>query len=872
MFNKKFYENARGGGFSPLEVIGGIEVGPPGQIFVPLRRTELRGAVTGPLAALKLVQMFAYSREQCDKVLEAMYRFPLPGDAAVTGVRVRFGEVEIAATLQERAAAEAEYQEAVQQGKQAALVARESPDVFTMRVAGIQPDQDVVVETDYVQLIRPFGSEAGWLLRLPLTTAPRYVREDEVGSRYADGQPLALLRDPGHRFSLDVLICQAGDIASSTHAIDVLPEGEHDYRVRLHDEEVIPDRDLILTWTPHQEADRPSLNVWLHADPPSGQAYWMALVAPPSAHQPGSGRPREVVLLVDHSGSMSGAKWEASDWAVNNFMLGLTPQDQFALGLFHDTTQWMSKKLEPADESHVQQAIAYLTDNRDSGGTNLGVALEQALSIPRARGADMGRHVLILTDAEVSDAARILRLADQESRRPDRRRISVLCIDAAPNDFLANELAGRGGGTAHFLTSEPAEQDITTALEQVLADWAEPVLVGLRLEINRPDGQAAGRDALQTQPHAVPHTVIDLGDLPCGRAVWVVGRVPLAPGGALAFRLATPTQTIAACDLPIGGGAHPAIKALFGAHRLLGLEYLIGAGYNPDMLREQLARLGFDPQTILEKPSSVYHENATQDAQSALKSLLVRESLQYGIACSETAFVAVRSEAGEKVQSSIVVANALPSGWSDSFASPGAGVTMGAMLPVSMAMPMGMPAPPSPSPLMRMAASSAINAYMAADTDDALVAGAPAPVATKQAGGRLKRSRRDKAPEPEAAESAVPAPLFSGVPVWVHQQAVLFDSTIEERLPLQGTLSRLQVRWAGAPPAAPIDRGLMLLIFVGDMALPCAQVRLADLLRSGGSRPLNLLRRAGQAVRVVLTDPNGAWAANLPELVMDLSM
>jgi Ca-activated chloride channel family protein len=124
---------------------------------VPLKRTELFGEVAGPLASLRLVQTFGYERAQSDKVLEAAYRFPLPGDAAVTRVLVRFGAVEIRAELKERQQAEAQYEEAKRQGRQAALATRESPDVFTLQVAGLRPDEDITVETSYVQLARAEG-------------------------------------------------------------------------------------------------------------------------------------------------------------------------------------------------------------------------------------------------------------------------------------------------------------------------------------------------------------------------------------------------------------------------------------------------------------------------------------------------------------------------------------------------------------------------------------------------------------------------------------------------------------------------------------------------------------------------------------------
>src|SRR5262249_23476755 len=160
---------------------------------------------------------------------------------------------EIRAALGERGRAEAEYDEARRTGRQAALLTRESPDVFTLRVAGLAPDQDVTVATDYVQLARTEGP--GWSLRVPLTTSPRYVRSDELTARHAQGQPLALLRDPGHRFALDVAFADVGAVASPTHRLALAP-GEDGVRVRLQDGEVVPDRDAVLTWGPKRESDR----------------------------------------------------------------------------------------------------------------------------------------------------------------------------------------------------------------------------------------------------------------------------------------------------------------------------------------------------------------------------------------------------------------------------------------------------------------------------------------------------------------------------------------------------------------------------------------------------------------------------------------
>ncbi len=840
MFNPQIYENSRTDGIGVLEIVGDDAKAP--LQFVPLQRSELTGVIAGPLADFRLRQVFGYRRAECDRVLEAVYRFPLPGDAAVTSVLVRFGDVEIVAELKARTTAEKEYVEAKKTGRQAALATRESPDVFTLQIAGLQPDQSVVVETSFIQLARAEGT--GWSTRIPLTTPPRYVRSDEINSRHAQGQPLALLRDPGHRFALDITLQGAEKVTSTTHALAVIADADQ-LRVRLQAGEVIPDRDFVLAWTPMQATTQPVLKVFCHTDQPADTVYFLAQVAPPSIAPNGQGIPREVILLVDHSGSMTGPKWAAADWAVERFLSDLSERDNFALGLFHNTTQWLAERIQPATPDAVAQAIQWLKQHTDSGGTELGVALEQALALPRTTG-EFARHLLIITDAAVSDAARILRLADQEATQAERRRISVLCIDAAPNAFLAQTLAERGGGMARFLTSEPDQEDITTALDEVLADWAEPVLAGLRLRINRPLVETGGRAQLVASRQA--SSLIDLGDLPSGRALWVVGRAPCGANAELAFRLQAGNDAgIAATAVDLAETPTlPALKALFGARRVNGLEYLINAGYTGDALAAQLAHLGYDPKFVLAgqttKPGKVYAENVQADATAALRALLIQEALNYQLASSETSFVAVRKAAGQVVTGMVFVANALPTGWSDDFATRSGPITAArAIAPQSLPMPASMP-------------SVAAN-FLGSVT------------AKIAASGIIGQTRASSAPVSPASPSASHAMVFTGTPQFSDTEATLFDSSSgvvedQQKLPTELTLTGIQGRMLDHIDQSRVtDRNLSILIFVGDLAAPRAKIRLVDLLRQA-ERPLNLFRPAGQIVRIVLQDPNGTLAKN----------
>jgi Ca-activated chloride channel family protein len=840
MFHHQAFENSRPDGFPVLEIANGQppEEGQP-RLFVPLKRSQLRGEIVGPLAALRLTQTYGYSATACDKVLEALYRFPLPGDAAVRSVTVRFGDVKIQTELKVREQATADYEQAIKEGRQAILATRESPDVFTLRIAGLRPDEEIVVDTYYVQLARSDG--AGWSLRTPLTTAPRYVRSDEVTARHAQGQPLMIMRDPGHRFAMDLTIRQCASVESATHQFDVTREGDTS-RIRLRGGEVLPDRDCVLSWQPAQQKDRPALTVLLEDIQGTEHIYFLALVAPPATFDRGSGNPREAILLVDHSGSMQGPKWQAADWAVERFLSDLNVRDSLALGLFHNTTQWFDALPRTASEENVREAVNFLKRHTDTGGTELGVALEQSLHLKRAEG-NAARHVLIVTDAQVTDGGRLMQLADLEAKRPQPRRISVLCIDAAPNSAVATELAERGGGVARFLTSQPDEGDITTALDEVLADWSEPVLSGLKLEVNRADAEAVGRRV--SKSGETGWSSIDLGDLPAGRAIWCAGRLPRTGTGEISFRIsAGKGHELASCRQKPQqtSEAPPMIRPLFGARRILGLEYLLHSGW--DDLDTRLQFLGYDPAKVLDKAigkAKVYAENTRDDLDAALRGLLVEESLLYGLASAETAFVAVRSEPGKPVEATALVGSALPAGWDEPIAF---GAVAGCATRSARYMRM---------PLARMIGDSVQHTGFQA------MAGL--------------------IPTMECSEPCLLAKsvkVFEGVPQFESGRALLFDSMspgaaweISEPSTLSGITLECVDR---VVDPKSVDRRLCLLLYVEDQAAPRARVGVSDILRSKGKRPLNIFWEPGQRISLVLHDPAGAWGKDAPSLRVTLDV
>lgn len=794
MFNDNFFENARQGGAAQLEVLGreAEELA-----FVPLRRAEISGEVTGPLAGMQVVHVFGFTRQQCRRVVEAVYRFPLPGDAAVTGVSVRFGDVEIEAKLDGRMAAQASYERAKRERHQAALVTREAADVFTLQIAGIRPDEEVRVETAYVQLARPEGR--GWSLRLPLTVPVRYSSGAEQGSADAGG-PLVLAVDPGYRATLDLTVVLAGEVTSPTHALRVEQDGNEQH-VTFADGEVTPDCDAVIAWRPVLDVDRPLLRAVTSRQ--DGRTSFLAIVTPPS----GVPRvvPRDLTVLVDHSGSMDGPKRDAADWAVRQLTGMLTEQDRFSLCLFHSTTRWFSSEPSVVSATTRSQVGFFLDRYKDSGGTELGMALDEALRREPAEG-DYAREVLIITDAQVADEGGLLRLAEEESQRQDRRRISVLCIDASPNETLAHDLAEAGGGSDWYLTSNPEGEDITTAIRAIVDQWARPVATNLKLLVSGGPVVATSRPV--TESHETGWSALDLGDLPAATPVWVFGEVPmddepLSLSVVNSKGLCLATWTGAADEV----AGYPAVGMLVGAQRLRQLERLRSEQPSCDELLQRLARIGMAvaPETL--------PPEASGDVDAVLGRLILEESLRTGLLSTETAFVAVRTESGKSVEQTLIVPNAVPEGW---------------------ATPVGMLHEPGPDATFY-----------------------------RRCGGLVSESTILRAPtlfgvpggtDMPASGHVVTGPtmitLFDGIPQFHGDAAVLVELTVGGQdvpaLPA-GRLVSLHV----AGDLAAFPAGSVLCLYVEDMAQPRARIALAELL-DGTDRPLNIACADGQVVRLVL--------------------
>ena len=215
-------------------------------------------------------------------------------------------------------------------------------------------------------------------------------------------------------------------------------------------------------------------------------------------------------------------------------------------------------------------------------------------------------------------------------------RVSVLCIDAAPNSFLANDLAERGGGSVYYLTSDPGEKALALVLDEIMEEWKSPVLSNLCLEITANGIQTNRNYNIRNQGDC---EIIEIGDLVSGRSKWVVGRFLRDNLQNIKFRLLNEHGSELVNWEMVNNPddqTHPQIKSLFGAGWLLRLEDILQkAAYKETCAQAKLdlLQMGFGTTdsigTSLEG-NSLYRENKGKALQDAVRKSWFRNHCNSG--------------------------------------------------------------------------------------------------------------------------------------------------------------------------------------------------------------------------------------------------
>jgi Ca-activated chloride channel homolog len=616
---------------------------------LPLKALDVRARLEGLLSEVSVTQVFVNTHAV---PVEATYIFPLPDRAAVTGFRMEVGDRVIDGVLEERASARRNYEEAIQAGHRAAITEEERPGVFTLRVGNLPPGESATVR---LTLVGHLVYDAGEVtFRFPLVVAPRYIPGTPlpgtgVGSGVAvdtDAVPDASritppVMLPGYpnpvRFSLtadvDSLQLPTRDFRSNLHSIAIELRDSGVTRIAVQPGERL-NRDFILRYRIAEESVKTSLT--LVPDVAGSEGTFVLNVVPPVDFSTAPSRPtrrRDVIFVLDRSGSMGGWKMVAARRALGRMIDSLTNRDCFAVLAFDDeveTPVLCSEGLVAASDRNRFRVIEWLATLDARGGTELAQPLAQAaaqLAEKQTNGTD--RVLVLLTDGQVGNEDQILRALVKELKGI---RVFTLGIDQAVNETFLRRLAALGGGSCDLVESEDRLDEVMAKVQRRIGS---PLLTDLRLE--------------------PAHLTLDSGSQVPARLPDLFPEVPLMVLGR--YRGSAEGGMVLHSTDDAGQPARLVIEGQVSCNSALTRTWARGR------LRDLEDRL-------------VVGEH---DAPAELQKSIVELSLKYGVLCRFTAFAAI--DRSEKVapgtQRQIIQPVEMPTRWELDVALASAGVARG---------------------------------------------------------------------------------------------------------------------------------------------------------------------------------------------------
>ncbi|MFN8817689.1 MAG: VIT domain-containing protein [bacterium] len=554
-------------------------------IPIPLQHTGVNAQVAGIVSSTTVVQQYA---NPFSGKIEAVYVFPLPENAAVNDFVMTIGERRIRGVIRDRAEAERIYTEARAQGKVASLMSQDRPNIFTQRVANIEPGKRIDVTVTYYHTVSMVDGEMRWVF--PMVVGPRFNPEgtyDGVGAVGRGGSggsrqqtEVAYLR-PGERaanrvsVTLDVHAGVGGVLGrvwSDSHVVQVAPGGADRARVTLSNTDNLPNKDLVVKWTLAGEGLRNTLTTFAA---PDGFTYFQQVVHPPARADFSPRQPVELVFVLDCSGSMSGRPIEQAVAAVERGLRRLTPADTFQVINFAAEASALGPAPIPASADNVQRGVQYLKSLYAQGGTYMVTGLRASLDFPQDPSRQ--RFVVFLTDGYSGNEREILseidlRLSARRSPGDDSpapsTRIFSFGVGTSTNRYLLDAMAKVGrGAVAHMAAGDNPSEVMDLFFDRI----SRPAMTDLSVTLGSSPWTNVG--GAEVYPRVLP-------DVFAGRPVVITGRVPTAAiGGGLELRVAgrtggwgTPVVTQSAM-LTAGPGAatHPAIPALWARRKIADL-------------------------------------------------------------------------------------------------------------------------------------------------------------------------------------------------------------------------------------------------------------------------------------------------------------
>jgi len=504
----------------------------------PTLASDVQIDVNGQVVRVTVQQRF---RNPSTAWLEGVYVFPLPERSAVDRLTMTVGERRIEGKIMEREQAKQAYQQAAEEGRRASLLESERPNVFVTSVANVGPGEEILVEIQYQD--RAHYEDGRYSLRFPMVVAPRYspgpsaptvnfpaptqppvieaqpIAHDGMGD---GGQPppdrkgdlFGPVRHPdegpANPVSLEVRLDPGFAVAaleSLYHPVSIEDLDSERRRITLTEGPVPADRDFVLEWQP-SASGVPEAAVF--AEEIAGESYLLVTLLPPQAEEAPTERlPRDLVLVIDTSGSMYGPSIAQAKTALLAALDRLQPDDRFNLIAFDDTTRALFNGPRPATDSNLLHAAAAIGELEADGGTEMLPALRLALKDT----VEPGRlqQVVFLTDGAVGNEQELFL---EIAKGLGESRLFTVGIGSAPNSYFMRKAAEVGRGS---FTHIGDVKEVATRMGALFRKLERPSLT----DVSAAFPAAAGK-AIERYPFPLP-------DLYAGEPVSFTAYLPGVP-------------------------------------------------------------------------------------------------------------------------------------------------------------------------------------------------------------------------------------------------------------------------------------------------------------------------------------------------------
>jgi Ca-activated chloride channel family protein len=450
----------------------------------PLKHTDVKAQISGFLSRVTVTQEF---ENPFKEKIEAVYTFPLPQNAAVDDMTMLVGNRTVRGKILRREEAEAVYEAAKNNGQTASLLNQERPNIFTQSVANILPGETIKITINYVETLK--YEDGSYEFVFPMVVGPRYIPGAPTGAtgygfapdtyKVPDGSKITPVPAPagmraGHDISLDVTL-DAGvpidALDSKTHDVSVERPDGRSARITLKDQATIPNKDFILRYDVAGKKIEDA--VLTHSTGTGG--FFSLILQPPERVTAEDVTPKELVFVLDTSGSMSGFPIEKAKETMKLALDNLYPYDTFNLITFSGDEHILFPEPVPATKENLAKAQAFLESRQGSGGTEMMKAIRASMDPSDKQ--DHVRIVVFMTDGYVGNDMEII----GEVQKHPNARVFVFGIGSSVNRFLLDGMAKYGRGEVEYLT---LDGDGSAAARRMHERVRNPLLTDISVDWN----------------------------------------------------------------------------------------------------------------------------------------------------------------------------------------------------------------------------------------------------------------------------------------------------------------------------------------------------------------------------------------------------